>query len=313
MSSPSASGEQRVDVIVVGAGPAGLSAALLLGRARRSVVVFDDGTPRNRVSRASHGFLSRDGTSPRELLRISREQLACYPSVRLEQVRVVDAKQCEGGGFEVVTASGARWRARKLVLATGLVDQLPPVRGFEELYGRGVYSCPYCDGWELREQPLAVYGQCDARGGELALELTVWSRDVVLCTDGGSTLSQACSGRLERHGVRVRHDRISHVEGDESAEPSLRVVVFEHGPPLERRALFVHSNPREASDLALRAGCEAWSPTNIGVKRHGRAGPAGLFVIGDASRDVLQIAVAVGEGNEAAITVNCELMREDLR
>jgi thioredoxin reductase len=299
---------ERVDVIIVGGGPAGLSAALVLARARRRVAIFDEGQPRNAVSQAAHGFFTRDGTPPAELREMGREQLRAYPDVSFDAVRVVDAARTEGG-FEVSTANGRRVRARKLVLATGLVDKLPAVVGMAELYGRGVFSCPYCDGWEVRDQPLAVYGQTD-EAGELALELTVWSRDIALCTDAGSQLSDDCAARLVRNGLQLRHERISRLVGRDRL---LESVVFETGPALPRRALFVHAEQREASNLAERLGSERWSPTSIEVERHGRAGVPGLFVIGDAARNVLQIAVAVAEGSEAAITINCELLREDLR
>jgi thioredoxin reductase len=300
---------EQLDVIVVGAGPAGLSAALLLGRACRRVAVFDDGRPRNAMSPAVHGFLSRDGTPPAELLGTARNQLSAYPNVRLFDERVVDATRDESG-FEVVAQGGRRARGRKLILATGLTDQLPTVRGMRELYGKGVYSCPYCDGWEVRDRRLASYGHTDAHGGELALELTVWSRDVVLCTDGHSQLSEAMLGLLERNGVRVRHERIVELAG---AQGRLSSVVFENRPPLERDALFVFSNPREASDLAARVGSSAWTETNVAVERHGRADVPGLYVIGDASRDVLQVSVAAAEGTSAAICANTDLLREDTR
>jgi thioredoxin reductase len=297
------------DVIIVGAGPAGLSAALVLGRARRRVAVFDNGKPRNAVSRAVRGFLSRDGTPPAELRRVSREQLGAYANVRLLDGQVVDATHHERG-FEVTTHDGSCMRSRKLIVATGLVDQLPEVEGMRELYGRGVHTCPYCDGFEVRDQPLAVYGQCDARGGELALELTVWSRDLVLCTDGASRLSEQTLSRLARNEVQVRHDRINRLE---ARDGELATIHFECGPPLPRKALFLYAGSREASDLPRRLGSEKWRESNVEVGRHGRAGVPGLYVIGDASRDVLQVSVAVAEGTEAAICVNTELLREDLR
>jgi thioredoxin reductase len=302
-------GLESFDVIVVGGGPAGLSAALLLARACRSIAVFDDGQPRNARSRAVHNFLSRDGVAPAELLAISRDQLAQYPNAKFVRARVVDAAR-HAHGFEVRTSNGQRARCRKLILATGLVDQLPTVPGLRELYGRGVYSCPYCDGWEARNEALTVYGNGDCHGGELALELTAWSRDIVLCTDGPSTLSSECSARLARNGIVIRDERVIALE---ARAGHLERVIFEHGEPRATRAMFLFANYREASDLALRLGCEGYGAENIGVGRHGRAGVPGLFVVGDASRDVLQVAIAVGEGCEAAITANAELIREDLR
>ncbi|MDB4973418.1 MAG: FAD-dependent pyridine nucleotide-disulfide oxidoreductase [Myxococcaceae bacterium] len=302
-------GIEAVDVVVVGGGPAGLSAALVLARSCRRVMVYDEGRPRNRVSRAVHNFLSRDGTPPAELREASHRQLAAYPNARLVSARIVDAQRDESG-FTVVASDGSRVRCRKLVLATGLVEQLPPVPGMAELYGRGVYSCPYCDGWEVRGSRIAVYGRGDGAGGALALELTGWSSDVVLCTDGPSELSDECSAALARNHVRVRQQRVARLDADTG---TLDSVVFEEGAPLSVRALFVCAARREASDLAQRLGSEAYSPHEIDVGRHGRVDIPGLYVIGDAARDVLQVAVAAGEGCEAAIAINSELLHEDQR
>src|SRR5918911_1120440 len=143
------------DAIVVGGGPAGLSCALILGRCRRHVLLLDSGTPRNDASSELHGFLTRDGIHPRELRRLAREELRQYETVEIRVAEVRDAGRI-GGAFEVETTEGEHLQARRLVLATGLEDELPSVPGARELYGRGVYHCPYCDGWEVREQPLAV-------------------------------------------------------------------------------------------------------------------------------------------------------------
>ena len=151
------------DVIVVGAGPAGLSAALMLGRCRRSVVVFDNSKPRNAASRALHGYLTRDGIAPADFLQLARGELAQYDSVEIRSEEVTAAECRPGDGFVVTVASGGTLRARKLLLATGVVDNLPDIPGFREMYGRSVFHCPYCDGWELCDRPLAVYGR-GARG-----------------------------------------------------------------------------------------------------------------------------------------------------
>lgn len=301
--------EQQHDIIIVGGGPAGLSAALVLGRALRRVLVIDEGKPRNALSRAVHGFLSRDGTPPDELRRIGREELRRYGSVRLLDGRVHAAER-EGERFVVRMVDGAVFRARKMILATGLVDVLPDVEGLRELFGVSVFNCPYCDGYELRGRPVAVYGQCDRRGAEYALELLPWTRDIVLCTDGAPELTSEMRAKLTRNGIIIRDEPIARLE---SRDGALTQVVFASGAKLPRLAMFVNTPHREASDLAQRLGAEGWTEENCRVSKHGRTNVAGLFVIGDASRDVLQVAVAVSEGCEAAMTAHTELLREELR
>src|ERR1044072_4531742 len=168
--------EKLFDVIIVGAGPAGLSAAQILGRCRRDVLVCDAGHPRNAASHALHGYLTRDGLAPAEFLRIARDELQRYETVELRQAEVVDA-DAVADGFAVKLASGETLKSRKLLLATGVRDELPNIDGVSEFYGPSVFHCPYCDGWEPRDQPLAVSGRGE-NGSGLALELLLWSRNL---------------------------------------------------------------------------------------------------------------------------------------
>jgi thioredoxin reductase len=161
------------DVTIVGGGPAGLSAALVLARACRSVMLFDAAHPRNAVARQIHGFLSRDGISPSELRRIARENLRSYRTVQLEHAEVTAAR-CLAPGFEVTLANGRTCRSRKLLIATGVADNVPELPGLRALYGTSVFHCPFCDAWELRGQPMAVYGR-GARAHGLCLELLGWT------------------------------------------------------------------------------------------------------------------------------------------
>ena len=301
------------DVIVVGGGPAGLNAALVLGRCRRNVLLFDDGKPRNAVSHSMHGFLSRDGIAPAELRSIARAQLAAYPTVSVDEDRVVDAVRT-GGSFLVKTRDGRSFHTRKLLLAAGVVDELPDHPGFRELYGIGVFHCPYCDGWEMRDQPLAVYGRGDDKGGGMALEMTHWSRDTVLCTDGPSELTAHCLERLDRRGVAVREEKIDRLDITSSVPYRASFdIVFEAGPRLHRAAIFFNTGRHQATDLAARLGCDMYDTKGCQVDNDQQMTHVpGLYVAGDASRDVLQVIVAAAEGAKAAIGINNALLKEDL-
>jgi thioredoxin reductase len=297
------------DVVIVGAGPAGLSAALILGRCRRTVLVCDTGRPRNAASQALHGYLTRDGIAPADFLEISRRELAPYETVELRHVEVTEATCREDKQFDVTLGDGTVVRSRKLLLATGVVDNLPEIEGFRELYGRSVFHCPYCDGWEVRDQPLAVYGRGD-RGLGLSLELTAWSADLTLCTDGPSEIARDDLDRLARNGITVREDRIVRLEGRDGI---LRHVVFESGERHPRRALFFTTGQFQRSDLSVRLGCQFNDKGTVRTGKYETTHLEGLYVAGDASRAVQWVVVAAAEGAEAAFAINTDLIKSDLK
>jgi thioredoxin reductase len=297
------------DVVVVGAGPAGLSAALVLGRCRRSVLVCDNGHPRNEASLAMHSFLTRDGMPPLEFLRLAREQLAPYTTVELRDVTVTDARCIEHGRFETTLENGEIVRSRKLLIATGVRDNLPEIEGMRALYGRSVFHCPYCDGWEVRDEPLAVYGKGE-RGYGLSLELTAWSRDILLCTDGPPGIEPEKIERLQRNGIALREDRVLRLEGQDGI---LQRVVFADGPPAARRALFFTTGQYQQSALTIRLGCEFNDKGTVRTGQYETTHLPGLYVAGDASRAVQWVVVAAAEGAEAAFAINTDLIKEDLR
>src|SRR5688572_31341119 len=217
------------DVIVVGAGPAGLSAALVLARACRTVLVFDHGHPRNGSAVAMHGYLTRDGVAPHDFRAFAREELARYPEVRIVDLEVTEAA-CRDGAFHVGTIDNQHFSSKKLLLATGVVDHVPDIPGLREMYGRSVFHCPYCDGYEVRDKRLAVYG-CEERGYGLAIELLGWSKDVVLVSDGPCGIDAKGLARLAKLHVEVREEKVTRLEGTGG---QLARIVFESGDSIDR-------------------------------------------------------------------------------
>ena len=298
---------QLLDAIIVGAGPAGLSAALILGRCRRNVMVFDTGVHRNACSHAMHGYLSRDGIAPLELLEIAREQMQPYDTVRFEKMEVVDARAIPRG-FELTLQDGRTLACRKLLLATGVKDNLPPIKNVTEFYGRSVFHCPYCDGWEFRDQPLAIYGQGE-HGAGLALELTAWSRDLVLCTDGPGSLSEKELSRLQKHSIAVRQQKIAGLEGENG---QLRRIHFADGSGVARFGMFFSTGEKQHSDLAHRLGCVFCDKGTVETGEHQATNVPNLFVAGDACKAVQLVIIAASEGAQAGFAINTCLLQEDL-
>ena len=295
------------DCIIVGAGPAGLSGALMLGRCRRSVLVCDAGEPRNARSAGLHAYLTRDGIAPADFLSLAREDVRRYPTVEFHRTAITHAERASHG-FTIVCAGGLQLSARKLLLATGVVDEIPEIEGLEPLYGTSVHHCPYCDGWEWRDQPLAVYGRGE-EGSGLALSLTVWSDDVVLCTDGPNELSESASAQLNGAGIEVREEPVVRLEGRGGW---LERVVFAQGEPLARRALFFCSGQHQRSPLAAMLGCDFNQKGAVDTGSCEATNVPGLYVAGDASKEAQFVVVAAAEGAQAGMAINKSLQMEDL-
>jgi thioredoxin reductase len=305
----------KYDVVVIGGGLAGLSAALVLGRSRRRTLVIDAGQPRNAPSSGVHGYFSRDGILPKDLLHIGREELAHYPDVEVRPVRAESATG-QVSGFEVALADGSVVQARKLLLATGVSDELPDKPGFYELWGDGVYHCPYCHGWEVRDRPLAVLGSGEDAIAQLEF-IRNWSRDIVLLTDGSAGLDERAKQRLGALGVPVLEKPISHLEGSRGNE-NLERIVFEDGTSLEREGLFCSPPQRQRSGIAASLGCQIDTSGAGDIIRidpiSGETSVPGVYAIGDASYSLsgAQSAImAVASGSSSGFLAAEALVEED--
>jgi thioredoxin reductase len=298
----------RVEIVIVGGGPAGLSAALVLGRCRRRVVVLDHRRYRNAAASHVRGFLTRDGCPPHELRAIARAEIGRYPSVTILEDAAIGARR-SGAGFEVETRSHGVLASEALLLATGFVDTLPPVAGARELHGELVVPCPYCDAWEVCDAPLAAFTYGDDRGARVAMSLLQWSREVVLCSHEPITLGVRATRALAARNIRVEHRRVTRVHRDGTG---LRVVLAD-GESFWRRRMFYHLGGRPASDLAERLGAVLDATSSPVADRHQATTVPGLYAAGDATRDVLQAMVAAGEGCAAGVSMNAYLTERALR
>lgn len=296
----------KVDVLIAGGGPAGLSAALVLGRCLRQVLICDEDRQRNRASHAIHALLGREGHSPAAFLDEARRDLVPYNSVQLKVARIVDIRP-EGGVFSFACADGSTGTAAKVLLATGLADELPKLPGVEDLYGASIHHCLYCDGYEYAGKPVAAYGKGD-KGADLAIMMKHWTPDIVALSDGTQVSADAMLKLRQRH-ISLREESILSLEGTLG---KLSNIKFDSGPDLRREGLFFSTGCHQASDLSQRLGCRRNEKGGVIIDpMTEETSVPGVYVAGDVSRDVLLVAVAIGEGARAAVAINKALLKRD--
>lgn len=295
------------DVIVIGGGAAGLSAALVLTRARRRVAVVDSGQPRNAPAAHMQGYLSRDGMSPRDLVAAGRAEVQQYGGRLVEGV-VTEVHRLEASRFEVGLASGDSMRARRVVFATGLRDEIPDIPGVRDRWGQDLLHCPYCHGYEVRDQPLGVLG----RGPETvqhALIIRQWSPDVVLFAHGGD-LTASEREQLEARGIDVVEAPVTRLVVEDDR---LRGVELQDGRVIARSVVFVRPRFVPGNDLLASLGAEVTADGWPVVDGTGATSVPGVWAAGNAANPRAQVITAAGEGSAAAIAVNNDLVDEDVR
>jgi len=294
---------QPHDVVVVGGGPAGLSAALVLGRARRRVAVIDTGSPRNAPAAHMHGFLSRDGMPPAELLAAGRAEVTGYDVQIIEdRVKAIEF------GFQAHLADGQTLGARRILVTTGVGDDLPDIPGVRERWGRDLLHCPYCHGWEVRDQTLGVLGTNPGAVPHAQL-VRQWSDDVIYFAHTHHPTPTEIEA-LDVRGIRVVHGEITRlvVEGDR-----LTGVELDGGEVVARAAVFIRPvNIPHSDGLLAGLGCELDPAGFPIVDRTGRTSIAGVWAAGNVVDPRAQVIMSAGAGSAAAIAINADLVEEDI-
>ncbi|MCL6658929.1 MULTISPECIES: NAD(P)/FAD-dependent oxidoreductase [Paenibacillus] len=293
---------QLLDVLIIGGGPAGLNAALVLGRARKNVVVIDDETPRNWVTRETHGFVTRDGASPREFRKAAKEQIAAYPSVQFAS-DTATAITGSDGDFVVKTTQGASYHTKKILFAVGKKDLPLDINGLTEVYGKSAFVCPYCDGWELRDQSLVIIVSGD-KALHMAKVISGWTERYTICTNGSDSLTDEQREELKQHHVTVFDAPIQSINSEEGM---VQQVVLNDGTAIPCTGVFFQPKLFTGSELPKAIGCEITESGTVIVDASGKTSVAGVYSAGDAASEMYQAITAASLGALSAVSINNEL------
>lgn len=294
------------DTIIVGAGPAGCSAAIVLARSKRRVLIIDEGKQRNLSSQGMHNFLTRDGILPKEYLSLAHEELVHY-QIDIINSGVVSAKKEDSHGFLVADKEGNQYLGRRILLATGVTDKIPEIPGMRELWGRGIYHCPYCDGYECGNKVIGLYAH-DINGYGMALALRELSDKIILFTDGARYLRALQREHLAARGITIISRRIKELARKDNA---LTGIVLKDGETVACDSLFVDNGHHVNDELLKQLGCNCTKKGAAITNKQQQTNIAGVYVAGDASFDMHFVVVAAAEGAKAAVAINNDLLKTD--
>ena len=297
--------QNNVEVLIIGGSYAGLSAGMALGRSLRNVLIIGSGKPCNRQTPHSHNFITHDGQTPETIAAKARTQVLAYPTVQIIHDTAIRADR-KAGRFEVTTASGSVVVATKLLMATGITDLMPDIPGFAECWGISVLHCPYCHGYEVRNQKIGILGNGD-NGYDLVKLLSNWSKQLVLFTNGNATLTPEQRQKLQQYQIPVVETAIQeiiHTKG------YLTEVTMGNGKPYTLDAMFARVPFVQHTDLALQLGCAHTEAGHIVTDEFGRTTIPGVYAAGDSTTPMRSVSMAIASGNKAGAVLNKEMIDE---
>jgi thioredoxin reductase len=298
-------GKSMYDVIIVGGSYAGLSAAMSLGRSLRKVLIIDSGLPCNRQTPHSHNFITHDGEPPKAIADKARVQVLKYDTVTIQHGIAVNAAKNDNG-FELATADGATFSARKLLFATGIKDLMPAIPGFAECWGITVIHCPYCHGYEVKQEKTGIMSN-----GDMAFEFSKLidnlTKDLTIFTNGKSTLSIEQKEKLQQHKIAVVETEIAGFEHDNG---KLKQVLLKDGSAIPLKAMYAKIPFVQHCDIPVQLGCALNDHGYLSVDMLGRTTVPGVYAAGDNTAMMRAVSLAVAGGGMAGAAINKELAEE---
>lgn len=287
-----------LDVVIIGGGPAGMSAALVAGRGKLNVLLIDEEKPRNAVTKESHAFLTRDGIKPEDFREKGRQDLLKYPSISVENEPVTSIVRLSDGSFEMITHSGVTIHSKNIVLATGLKETLPDVKNITNYYGTSIFSCPFCDGWEMKDRSLILIVE-SIQAIHLTRLLKNWTNDLVVATNGKLFLDKEQKELLKLNNIRLIEEKIIELKGDNG---ELQSIEFESGEKLERSGGFCATVLDNTLPFIEQLGIEVNDSGYISTDMMGHTNISGVYAAGEITGPS-QLIVSASQGHMAGIGI----------
>jgi thioredoxin reductase len=297
---------KHVDVIIVGGSYSGLAAGMALGRALRNVLIIDSGKPCNRQTPHSHNFITQDGNTPHEIATLARQQVEKYDTVKLVNGVAVSGTKTENG-FNVQIDSGETFSAKKIIFATGVKDIMPDIEGYAECWGISVVHCPYCHGYEIRNERTGILGNGEY-GFEFSALISNWTKDLTLFTNGPSTLTAEQTAKIKSHHIKIVENEIGKLE---HTDGHLQHIIFKDGTTSSLKALYARSPFVQHCTIPELLGCELTEEGFIKIDALLKTTVHGAFACGDNTTRMRSVANAVGMGTMVGAIVNREMIVEE--
>lgn len=293
------------DVIIIGGSYAGLSAAMALGRSLRNVLVIDNGNPCNKQTLRSHNLLTWDGASPAEIMKKAKEQVLKYPTIKFVEGTVVDVEKNDPG-FEIIMKGAERFRSKKILFATGVVDRIPEIENFSECWGISILHCPYCHGYEVKDLKTAVLGNGED-AYHLCMVLTHWTKTLTLLTNGNSTLTEEHAARLKEHNIKIIEEPVT---GIQQYQGQIEIIHFRDSSRLEVPVLYAKLPFKQQCAIPERLGCKMTEEGHILVDENKKTSVHGIYAAGDNTSNGRSLSLAIAAGTVAGMMLHGELVAE---